>query len=147
LGRGLPNLALRHGKAEDFPGLPVRRSCHVSLQRIGFCPRFPKRNAAMDIILDPLLTVLYELLEFYKWLVIVAAIMSWLIAFGVINTYNRAVSTINDFLYRVTEPALRPIRRFMPNLGGVDISPVILIFAIWLIQMVLVKIQLANHGL
>jgi YggT family protein len=101
----------------------------------------------MDIILDPLLTVLYELLEFYKWLVIVAAVMSWLIAFGVINTYNRAVYTINDFLYRVTEPALRPIRRFMPNLGGVDISPVILIFAIWLIQMMLVKIQFAIHGL
>ena len=101
----------------------------------------------MDIILDPLLTVFYELLEFYKWIVIVAAIMSWLIAFGVINTYNRAVYTINDFLYRVTEPALRPIRRYLPNLGGVDISPVILIFVVWLIQMVVVKIQLAIHGL
>ncbi|HYB11639.1 MAG TPA: YggT family protein [Alphaproteobacteria bacterium] len=101
----------------------------------------------MDVIVDPLLIVLHELLEFYKWLVIVAAIMSWLIAFGVINTYNRAVYTINDFLYRVTEPALRPIRRLMPNLGGVDISPVILIFAIWLVQMVLERIQLAIHGL
>ena len=101
----------------------------------------------MDIILDPLLTVFYELLEFYKWIVIVAAIMSWLIAFGVINTYNRAVYMINDFLYRVTEPALRPIRRYLPNLGGVDISPVILIFVVWLIQMVVVKIQLAIHGL
>ena len=101
----------------------------------------------MDIILDPLLTVFYELLEFYKWIVIVAAIMSWLIAFGVIITYYRAVYTINDFLYRVTEPALRPIRRYLPNLGGVDISPVILIFVVWLIQMVVVKIQLAIHGL
>ena len=60
-------------------------------------------------------------------LLIAQAILSWLLAFGVVNRYNRAVAVIGDFLYRITEPALRPIRSFLPNFGGVDISPIILI--------------------
>ncbi|HLI12212.1 MAG TPA: YggT family protein [Alphaproteobacteria bacterium] len=101
----------------------------------------------MDIIIDPLFAVVQALLELYKWIVIIGAIMSWLIAFGVVNTYNRFVYTLNDFFYRITEPALRPIRRFLPNLGGVDISPVILILIIWLLEMVLTNLQLRIHGL
>lgn len=69
-------------------------------------------------------------LELYTWILIASAILSWLVAFNVINTRNRVVYTIGDFLYRVTEPVLRPIRRILPNLGGVDISPVILILLI-----------------
>lgn len=67
------------------------------------------------------------LIGIYIWLLIGQAILSWLLAFGVINRYNRGVAVIGDFLYRVTEPALRPIRRFLPNFGGIDISPMILI--------------------
>jgi YggT family protein len=81
-----------------------------------------------------LLLLIVKLLDIYKWVLIVAAILSWLIAFDVINTRNRLVYQVNDFLYRITEPALRPIRRILPNLGGVDISPVILILLIWFIQ-------------
>lgn len=73
-------------------------------------------------------------LEIYIWLLIAAAILSWLIAFNVVNTRNQVVATVGDFLYRITEPALRPIRNLMPNLGGIDISPVILILIIIFIR-------------
>lgn len=94
----------------------------------------------MSIILDPLITVLHLAISFYIWLVIGAAIMSWLVAFNVLNTYNRLVYTINDFLYRITEPALRPIRRFLPTLGGIDISPVVLILILVFLQRFLERI-------
>ena len=70
-------------------------------------------------------------IEIYVWLVIVSAIMSWLVAFNVINTSNRAIYMIGDSLYRITEPALRPIRRVLPNLGGMDVSPIILILGLF----------------
>ena len=69
-------------------------------------------------------------LNLYLWCIIISAIMSWLTAFNVINTHNQAVYTIYNFLYRITEPALRPIRRWVPNLGGIDVSPVVLILVI-----------------
>ncbi len=81
--------------------------------------------------------------EIYMWVVIASAILSWLIAFNVVNTSNRLVFTIWDFLTRITEPALRRIRRFMPNLGGVDISPVILILALYFLQRVLLNILIS----
>jgi YggT family protein len=74
-----------------------------------------------------LLWLIDELIWIYVLLLIAQAILSWLLAFGVINRYNRGVAVIGDFLYRITEPALRPIRRFLPNFGGIDISPIILI--------------------
>lgn len=92
------------------------------------------------IILGPLIQVLMIAIELYIWVVIVSAILSWLVAFKVVNTSNRLVFTIGDFLYRITEPALRPIRRMMPNLGGIDISPVILILALYFVRMVLANI-------
>ena len=67
-------------------------------------------------------------------MVIASAILSWLIAFNVVNTQNRFVYTVADMLYRVTEPALRPIRNIIPNLGGIDISPVILILFLLFIR-------------
>jgi YggT family protein len=73
-------------------------------------------------------------LELYIWLLIAAAILSWLIAFNVVNTRNQVVATIGDFLYRITEPALRPIRNMLPSLGGIDVSPVILILIIIFIR-------------
>jgi YggT family protein len=83
--------------------------------------------------------LLYVVLDLYKWCLIIFVIMSWLIAFNVVNTYNKFVFQVNDFLYKITEPALRPIRRIVPNLGGVDISPVILILVIWFLQRILVR--------
>ena len=73
-------------------------------------------------------------LQLYVWLLIAAAILSWLVAFNVVNTRNPVVATIGQFLYAITEPALRPIRNFMPSLGGIDISPVILILIIIFIR-------------
>jgi YggT family protein len=82
-----------------------------------------------------LFIVIYEALELYKWLVIAWVIMSWLIAFNVVNTRNQFAAMVADFLYRITEPALRPIRKSMPNLGAIDISPVILFFIIYFLQL------------
>ena len=83
----------------------------------------------------PLIRVVIAILDLYWWLVIIQAVISWLIAFNVINTYSRPVAMVLDFLYRITEPALRPIRRFVPPFGGLDLSPVILLLIIWLIEM------------
>lgn len=70
-------------------------------------------------------------LNIYWWFVIGAAVFSWLYAFNVVNPRNQFVGMIGDFLYRVTEPALRPIRNFLPDLGGIDISPIILLLIIF----------------
>ena len=83
-------------------------------------------------------------LEIYIWLLIGAAIFSWLIAFNVVNVRNQFVSMVGQFLYRVTEPALRPIRNAMPNLGGIDISPVVLILIIIFIRYVIALYILPN---
>lgn len=85
-----------------------------------------------------ILEVLMIALDAYLWLIIGAAILSWLIVFQVVNTRNQVVNTIWTFLYNITEPALRPIRRFVPNLGGIDISPVVLILGIILVQKLIV---------
>lgn len=95
------------------------------------------------IIIDPLFRVLIIAIDLYIWLVIIGAILSWLVAFNVINTSNQLVYLILDFLYRITEPALRRIKRFLPNLGGIDISPVILILGLIFIQMVLANLHQA----
>ena len=65
--------------------------------------------------------------DIYIWVLIASAILSWLVAFNVLNTSNRFVYSLGDFLFRITEPVLRPIRQVLPNLGGIDISPVVLI--------------------
>ena len=77
--------------------------------------------------MNSLLNLVDMVIELYIWAVILSAVLSWLVAFNVINTRNRFVYSVGAFLYRITEPALRPIRSFMPNLGGIDISPVVLI--------------------
>lgn len=95
------------------------------------------------IIIDPLFRIIGIAIELYIWVVIIGAILSWLVAFNVVNTRNQVVYTIGDFLYRITEPALRPIRRVLPNLGGIDISPVVLILLLIFLQMVLGNIHRA----
>ncbi|MGF1628951.1 MAG: YggT family protein [Kiloniellaceae bacterium] len=98
------------------------------------------------IILGPLIQIIIIALNVYVWMVIASAILSWLVHFGVINTRNQFVSMIGEFLWRVTEPALRPIRRVMPNLGGIDISPIILILLIYFLQMVLQNILFSLYS-
>ena len=91
-----------------------------------------------------LLEVIQIALTMYFWIVIAMAIFSWLVAFNVVNTRNPVVHMIGDFLYRITEPALRPIRNMMPNLGGIDISPVILFLIIIFIRYVIALYILPN---
>ena len=78
-------------------------------------------------------------MQIYIWLLIAAAVLSWLIAFNVVNTRNQVVAMIADFLYRITEPVLRPIRSMLPNLGGIDVSPVILILLILFLENVIIR--------
>jgi len=73
----------------------------------------------------------------YVWALIIAAVFSLLIAFNVLDTRNRFVWAVADFLYKLTEPALRPIRNFLPNLGGIDISPMILILLLYALRIFL----------
>src|SRR5438046_10530710 len=87
----------------------------------------------MRAVLDIVLIVL----DPYVWLLIASAILSWLIAFNVVNTRNQFVSSVAEFLYRITEPLLRPIRNVLPDLGGLDVSPIILILLIMLIERVI----------
>ena len=84
-----------------------------------------------------LLDVLLLALNIYTWIIILSAIFSWLYAFGVVNPSNQVVATIGRMLYQLTEPALRPIRRFVPNFGGLDISPIILLLLIFLIERII----------
>lgn len=84
------------------------------------------------------------LIQLYIWVLIIGAILSWLVAFNVVNPRNQLVYTVMDFTYRITEPALRPIRRFLPNLGGIDISPVILILLLTLAQRVIADLYMRS---
>jgi YggT family protein len=86
--------------------------------------------------MQELLIFISYLLTLYVYVLIAAAVLSWLIAFNVVNTRHPVVGMIAEFLYRITEPVLRPIRNLLPNLGGIDISPVILILIIFFIQSV-----------
>jgi YggT family protein len=90
--------------------------------------------ASQEGLMVALIGFVVYLIQLYIWVIIASAILSWLVAFNVVNTQNRFVLSVADMLYRLTEPALRPIRSILPNLGGIDISPVILILILLFIQ-------------
>src|SRR6476620_11051890 len=92
-----------------------------------------KRRTLMRAILDIILIVI----DFYIYIVIAAAVFSWLVAFNVVNMRNQFVGTIGEFLYRATEPALGPIRRNIPTRGGGDLSPIILWLASVFLKLVI----------
>ena len=92
----------------------------------------------------PFVEVIWILLESYKWIVIIAVIMSWLIAFNVVNTRNQIVGMIADFLYRLTEPAFRLVRGWLPSLGGLDLSPLIVLLAVYVLQRMIELYVLPN---
>ena len=86
-----------------------------------------------------ILDVIMVILNMYTYIIIASAIFSWLFAFNVVNSGNQFVSMIGNFLYQATEPLLRPIRRIMPNLGTIDISPIILLLGIFFLQSVITR--------
>jgi YggT family protein len=87
--------------------------------------------------MNPFLWLISTLIQLYIWILIANAVLSWLVAFNVVNPQNNVVRTIGEMLYRLTEPALRPIRQVLPSLGGLDISPVILIILLIFVQRLL----------
>src|SRR6201996_388168 len=99
----------------------------------------------MHDALVPLVTVLEIALDLFKWCVIAAIVLNWLVAFNVVNTRNRAVYVIGDALFKLTDWALRPIRRIMPDTGAVDLSPIVLFLILWLIQAYLPMIILGGY--
>jgi YggT family protein len=80
----------------------------------------------------------------YFWIIIASVVLSWLVAFNVVNPYNQVVRTIQIFCHRATEPLLGPIRRFMPDLGGLDISPVILLIGVEALRILLINLLLGR---
>jgi len=86
------------------------------------------------VTLNPIIFLLYQVINIYIWLLIISVVMSWLVAFNIINTGNRLVYMVGDFLHRITEPLLAPIRRFLPFMGGMDLSPVVLILLLYTLQ-------------
>lgn len=90
-------------------------------------------NAPSALVVS-ILEVVEIALNLYVWILIIGAVMSWLVAFGVINMHSRIVQRISDMIYSLTEPALRPIRRVIPAVGGMDLSPLVLILLIMFLQ-------------
>jgi YggT family protein len=84
-----------------------------------------------------ILDFISRLVSLYIYIIVAGAVLSWLIAFNVLNPYNQFVRSIWQAINAVTEPLLRPIRRYMPDLGGIDISPVVLIIGCWFVQVLL----------
>lgn len=87
--------------------------------------------------MDSLFWLFDTVIHLYVWCIIIAAFMSWLVTFNVVNTQNRIVYMIGDTLHRITDPPLKRIRRYMPNLGSIDISPIVLILGLIFIRSLL----------
>lgn len=89
--------------------------------------------------MNSLLLLVVTIVDIFVWIIIIQVIMSWLIAFNVINTSNRFVYLVGDFLYRITEPVMRPIRRILPNLGGIDLSPLVVLLLLFFAKNLLIE--------
>ena len=89
--------------------------------------------------MNALFWLIDQVIGLYITLVIVQVVLSWLVAFNVVNTRNRFVYLVGDFLYRITEPALAPIRRLLPSMGGMDLSPVVLILGLYFARVLLLR--------
>jgi YggT family protein len=85
-------------------------------------------------MLNPIAALIITVLDIYKWIVIAAVIVSWLVAFNVINSHNNFVRTLLRILYSLTEPVFRPIRKILPAIGGLDLSPLVVFVIIWFVE-------------
>ncbi len=89
--------------------------------------------------MNSLLGLLIQIIDIYKLVLIIYIIFTWLIAFNIINTSNRFVYSVMEILYKLSEPSLRLIRRYIPNFGNIDISPIIVFLLLWFIQNLLIE--------
>lgn len=106
-------------------------------------PRFSRGPATRwrrNRLMLELLGFISFLLTLYVYVLVAAAVMSWLLAFNVVNPRNQFVGMVGEFLYRITEPVLRPIRNVLPSFGGLDLSPLVVIIVIWFIQLVILPV-------
>lgn len=115
-------------RVKDRTGLPGRRF-------------FRDSAFTMTVILIPLLQIINIVINLFIWALIGSAVLSWLTAFGIINTRNRFVDTVGSFLWKITEPPLRPLRRIIPDLGGIDLAPMAMILILWFVQGVLSQLM------
>ncbi len=92
-------------------------------------------------MMNPIFWLIYQVLEIYMWIVIIAVVMSWLIAFNVINLHNNIVRGIVRTLDALTEPVFRMVRRFLPTMGGLDLSPIVVFLGIMFLQYVIVYLS------
>ena len=94
----------------------------------------------MGPFLVPVVRIIIEILNIYWWIVVISVVVSWLITLGVLTMANHVVRGVLDVLYRLTEPVYRPFRRFLPNFGGLDIAPLIVLLIIWLVEQELIAL-------
>ena len=94
----------------------------------------------MGPFLVPIVRIIIEILDIYWWIVVISVVVSWLITLGVLTMANHGVRGVIDVLYRLTEPVYRPFRRFLPNFGGLDITPLIVLLILWLLRMELLTL-------
>jgi YggT family protein len=100
----------------------------------------------LGLLMCSVIELVSSVVMLYFWMIMIQVVMSWLVVFNVINTQNRFVFMVGDFLHKITEPALGPIRRLMPNLGGIDLSPVVLILLLIFLQNLLREVSGCGHG-
>jgi YggT family protein len=103
------------------------------------CPQTPPDSESTEPAMYILLEALNILIQIYTWIIIARVVLSWLIGFNVVNPYNPAVRAVNGICYQLTEPLLGPIRRMLPDLGGLDISPIVLLLLVQFAFTFLVK--------
>lgn len=96
----------------------------------------------MDVVIGPFFWLILTVIDIYVWIIIIGIILSWLVAFNVINTRNQFVYMVGDFCHRATEPAVRPIRNILPNLGGIDLAPMALILGLYFLKQVIINVAM-----
>ena len=84
--------------------------------------------------MNSVLMLIDRIIDLYVWIIILSAVLSWLVAFNVINMRNRFVYLVGDALNRLTEPVYRPVRRILPDMGGLDLAPLVVIFGLWFLR-------------
>jgi YggT family protein len=125
----LPDIAAEWNRGFDAPFSAAAQAAIRLSRRSG--------GSAETAMENPFLWLIDTIIQLYIWILIAAAILSWLIAFNVVNTRNNFVAAVANFFYHVTEPVLRPLRAILPNLGGIDISPVVLIIGLLFLERII----------
>jgi YggT family protein len=109
-----------------------------SLPRAAAAPRWVGASSRLNSMVNPVVWLIVTLIDIYFWIILITVIMSWLIAFNVMNGQNPYVRQVNHALRRLTEPLLAPIRRFLPDLGGIDISPIVLLIGLQFLRYIVI---------